>query len=94
MGQALSSPDMVPNAAVTPIMYREAVQAQPECLVSICNRRGRAWRWVLREVEGSSLEIPPSPPRGLLLGQDPPFSPKHKGREPGPRHSCPQTQNR
>lgn len=89
MGQALSSPDIIPNAAVTPCAGGSA-GSEPECLVSICNQR----RWVLREVEGSSLGILPSPPRGVPFGQDPPFLPKHKGRKPGPCQSCPQTKSR
>lgn len=91
MGQALSSPDIIPNAAVTPTMCREAVQAQGLSAWSpSVTKAGRARRWVLREAEGSSLEILPSPPRGLLFGQDPPFLPKNKGRKPGPRQPCPQ----
>lgn len=91
MGQALSSPDIIPNAVVAPTTCQEAVQAQGLSAWSpSVTKAGRARRWVLREAEGSSLEILPSPPRGLLFGQDPPFLPKNKGRKPGPRQSCPQ----
>lgn len=84
MGQALSSPDIIPNAAVTPCAGGSA-GSEPECLVSICNQR----RWVLREAlwrychlhQGASLlgriRLSSQNTRG---GNQDPVSPAHRQR--------------